>query len=234
MEKGLSFADIQALYPELAATVGSSQPTPEYIAWKAARLGMITASCFGKITRSRDKKGWSDTAETYMSELIWEHITGIEAGDFSGSAATEWGNTYEEEARKLYEKRSGTTIAKADFIRATGFQLVGGTPDGLNAHKGLEIKCPYSAKAHLNTYFKQEVPSIYQAQVQGHILISGREYCDFVSYDPRIHATRPDLGLFIIEVQREKDTQQALEDLLIEFENELIKRLNFLGVNWKK
>ena len=151
-------------------------------AWIAERLGKITGSKFGDVKRAKGGSGWSEGAETYLSELIWEHVTGIQASDFSGSKQTEWGEMHEAEARRSYEKITGNSVVIGVFYPLEGFDLVGCTPDGVG-QKGLEIKCPYAAKAHLSTILKKRVPSDYIDQVTGHILVTKKDGCDFVSYE---------------------------------------------------
>lgn len=208
------------------------QETPEVAAWRQMRIGKITGSMFDKIKRGRSGKGWSETAESYLCSLIWEHITRLQSSDFTGSKSTEWGTQYEPEALQLYQKHTRSIVMTGEFYALKGANLIGCTPDGVG-HKGLEIKCPYAAKAHIRTLLSREVPSEYIDQVNGHILITNKEGCDFVSYDPRFMDTRPDLALCIIEVERNNIAIEELENRLYDFETELIKRLDRLEINWR-
>lgn len=199
--------------------------------WKAVRLGKITGSQFHRITRGK-AGGWSDGAKSYMAELIFEWVTGEEAQEFSGNTATKWGDFYENEAIEHYTKKTGRKVKRGKFYKAKGFQgLVGCTPDGVGK-RGLEVKCPYGPKAHINTLLSQKVPDEYKDQVFGHMLCTGRDRCDFVSYDPRFHK-RPDLQMVVIEVEQNDFYMADLEERLRDFEADLIKNLEKLGINWK-
>lgn len=203
-------------------------PDPVREAWKAERLGMITCSCFGKVTRGRGGKGWSETALSYMYDLIGEHVTGQPASDFTGSKATQWGEQYEPMAIAEYERQFRRKVQTGKFYRAEGFRLVGGTPDGVG-NIGLEVKCPLSFKNHIRTVITEEIPAEYRDQVNGHMLVTGRKRCVFVSFDPRIE--RKDLRLKAIEVEWNRDEMEELSDRLYEFEEELTSKLTWLGID---
>ena len=225
-ERPLTYDEMMALHPEL-----DKSKSPKIAAWKAQRIGKITGSQFGKIKRDKSGK-WTETAETYLSELIWEHITGLEASDFVGSKATEWGNEHEATALDLYQKQNKTILETGEFYAFKTSKLIGCTPDGVGA-KALEIKCPYAAKAHIRTLLNRTVPTEYIDQVNGHILITEKDGCDFVSFDPRFLTTRPDLALVILEVERNQIVLEELESRLYDFETELITRLDRLEVDWR-
>lgn len=201
--------------------------------WERARLGKITGSNFNKIKRGKQKGQWSETAETYMAEIIWEWVTGIPAKDFSGSVHTDWGNKYEGEAIHRYEQKKGEKVIRGKFYAAKQFSgLVGCTPDGIGI-RALEVKCPYGPKAHVKAITTGKVPNEYMDQVQGHMLCTGKEWCDFVSYDPRFLEKREDLAMIVIEVEGNGSLKEELENRLFDFEDELIKRLDNLEIPWR-
>lgn len=195
--------------------------------WQKARLGKITGSNFHRVTRGRGGKGWSQTAETYLHELIFEHATKTSASRFSGNAATEWGNQHEPNGIRRYEEITGEKVKKGDFYKAPGFRLVGCTPDGVGK-KGLEVKSPYGPKNHIRTAINRTVPDEYEDQVNGHMLCTGRDFCDFVSYDPRFPEN---LQIIIVNVERQPHALQELRERLEEFEELLITNLAQLGIN---
>ena len=204
--------------------------------WQRARLGKITCSNFHRVTRGGGK-GWSQTAMTYMNELIWEWLTGQPASNFTGNRATEWGQEHEAEAIAAYEKQYRRKVERGKFVRAKLFHLVGGTPDGVGKSTGLEVKCPYGAANHVAVLLDDReglgrVPKEYQDQVLGHMLITGKKGCVFVSYDPR--PKRKEWRMAVVEVPRNEHEIQELSDRLTEFEELLIKRLDKLGVNWRQ
>ena len=112
--------------------------------WQKARLGKITGSNFHRVTRGRGGKGWSQTAETYLHELIFEHATKTSASRFSGNAATEWGNQHEPNGIRRYEEITGEKVKKETFIKRLG--LTCRVYTGWCREKGLEVKSPYGPK----------------------------------------------------------------------------------------
>lgn len=198
--------------------------------WQRARLGMITGSNFHKVTYARNGSDWSETALTYMYDIIWEHVAGQPASEFSGSRATEWGNEWEQVAIDEYSRRSGNKVQQGKFFTAPGFCLVGGTPDGVGDLIGLEIKCPLSFKNHARTVITKTVPKEYMPQVQGHMLCTGKEKCVFVSFDPRIDESRPNLRMAVVEVEYEPHVIKELRDRLLHFEATILEELDRLGV----
>lgn len=203
--------------------------------WRQMRLGKITGSQFNRVTRGQGGRGWSQGAQSYLAELLFEWITGEEAQQFSGNDATRWGEFYENEAIAAYEKKTGRKVKRGKFYQAPakhGFRgLVGCTPDGIG-ERGLEIKCPYGPKAHINTLLSGEVPEEYRDQVHGHMLCADREICDFVSYDPRFEK-RPDMMMTMVEVFRDEFYMEDLIGRLYDFETTLIKALDKLEIDWR-
>jgi hypothetical protein len=210
----------------------SERETDEFQAWIAQRLGKITGSQFGKvkkqiIARGGRKKGdWSGTADTYMREIIGEHLTGKQSKDFTAKA-TQWGIEHEKEAIEYYQKLRGVKVYPAGFIKMT--KKIGCTVDGfLVDEKGcIEVKCPWNTANHIENIEENTVPSEYWEQVLGHILVTKTEYCDFISYDPRC---KEPFKMHIIRIER-KDFVHEIEELrnnLLEFEALLIAKLKKL------
>lgn len=190
--------------------------------WQRARLGKITGSCFHRITYGRGGKGWSQTAESYLYELVFETLTGQPASRFNGNAATDWGNEHEPIALERYCKTAKEKVERGVFYAAKGFQIVGATPDGLTTNKVIEIKCPYTPKNHIRTLITGEIPDEYQDQVYGEMLCTGREWCDFISYDPRM----PDqYKMCIVHVEAQPHILQELRDRIGHFETYVLDTL---------
>lgn len=245
-------SDIKELFKNAGINLEDFAPTPESLniagglivpgyydkpvkalsEWQKQRLGKITGSQFHRVKRGPNGKGWSDGAETYLSELVYEWITGKEHGDFSGSKETEWGNQHESDAIALYSFKSGQKVKRGEFfpLIGEGFHgLVGCTPDGVGDY-GLEIKCPYNPSSHLYTLRTGKIPARYKDQVFGHMLCTGRNRCDFVSYDPRLPEK---FKCVLIEVERSSWAIQELTERLYEFEEYLIKTLDELEIDWR-
>lgn len=172
------------------------QNTPE---WYASRLFRFTSSELGKLMvepRSKaDKEAGklSASAEDYILDKIAEYLTNGTCLDYKQLDGREikWGNTYEEEARRAYERRCGCEVELVGFI---GYgDSFGGSPDGLVGEEGvIEIKCPYNSTNHARFLLMTSPEDLrkakpeYYAQVQGNLLVTGRKWCDFISYDPRV------------------------------------------------
>ena len=222
-----SLPDLESMVPGAANLV---ERGGELSDWQKERLGKITCSQFYRVTRGRGGNGWSQTAQTYMDELVGEWLTGEPASNFS-SKATDWGNEWEAEAIDLYERKTRRRVERGKFYKAAGFQLVGGTPDGVG-NIGFEVKCPITPTNHVRTLESGEVPDLYYPQVMGHMLVTGRKKCAFVSYHPKMK--RREHRLVVVDVLRNEHEIKELSDRLTEFEEALIKRLDRLGVDWRE
>lgn len=198
------------------------------------RTGRVTASRFNDVLSeprsksAREAGELSESALTYMGELLAERITGERADSFGGNAATQWGNNFEPHARNLYSEFSGHAVTLPGFQKWAGDDRVGCTPDGhVGAKGGLEIKCPYTPKEHLKTWFSREVPKQYRAQVQGSMWVTQREWWDFVSFDPRYE--EPSTALVVLRVERDEGFIQLLERACIRFLEDMDRRLDLLS-----
>ena len=155
------------------------QGTPE---WFAVRAGIPTASMFSAVMAGGKDGGDSKTRRAYMLRLIGERLTGEPAETYS-NRHTERGNAMEDEAAEAYAFESELTLEKVGFVR-NGIR--GCSPDRLIGANGMcEIK---TALPHiqLERVLRGELPPEYKAQVQGQLLVAEREWCDFVSYWPRL------------------------------------------------
>ena len=183
------------------------QGSPE---WQLARIGKITASRFSDVLA----KGQGKTRLSYMKQLRAEILTGIPSDSYSNSYM-EWGIANEAAARQEYANESGNEIVQVGFVVLN--EWVGGSPDGLVGDDGaIEIKCPKS-ETHLDYIEANEIPTGYYAQIQGVLWITGREWCDFVSYDPRVKCA----PYFCKRSERDETYIKALEFAVKKFIKEL-------------
>lgn len=198
--------------------------------WRMQRLGKITASQFNRVKPLVKGAGWTQSAETYLLDLLAEWNTGMPQDNADGSRAIEWGRHYEPEAIQVYQRLTRSRVRPAGFRRLKGSSLIGGTPDGLVGHYGvIEVKCPYTTKNHLRTVLTGKVPDEYIDQVNGHLLITGRKWCDFVSYDPRCTVSR----MAIVRVERDDEVLQELQNRLRSFEARLKDGIASMGIKWR-
>lgn len=188
--------------------------------WHAARLGRVTASRVSDVV-ARTKTGWGASRATYMGQLISERLTGVAADSYT-NAAMQWGTEQEPEARSSYEFRCDAEVAEIGFIEHPTIALSGASPDGLVGDLGLvEIKCPNTA-THIDTLLGQKVPEKYRLQMLWQMACTGRRWCDFVSFDPRMP---PSMRLFVARVHRDDEAVAQLEKDITEFLAELDAKL---------
>lgn len=174
-------------------------------AWFRERRTRITASRFNEVL-SGTPKAWS----RIISELNGE------TRGFSGNEATRWGERYEDDAIALFELEENLDVERTGFHVLDKYpDDIGGSPDGLvRDDTVVEVKCPFNPEIHLKTYREQKVPGKYVAQVQGNMLITGRRFSWFLSYDPR---QTPEKRLVKILIVRNQNYIDALVPRLLEF-----------------
>lgn len=174
--------------------------------WFAARCGKVTASRVSDVI-ARTKTGWGASRANYMAELIAERLTSAPAERFQNKEM-QWGSDTEPHARSAYEFFADVDVETAGFIEHPAIGLSGASPDGFVGAEGLvEIKCPNTA-THIDTLLGASVPSKYTCQMQWQMACTGRKWCDFVSFDPRMPQS---MCLFIRRVARSDKDIEALE-----------------------
>jgi putative phage-type endonuclease len=188
--------------------------------WYEARLGKATASRIADIV-AKTKTGYSTSRANYMAELICERLTGMQGASYS-NAAMAWGVETEPMARAAYEGAVGSLVIETGFVPHAAISMAGASPDGLVGDDGLvEIKCPMTA-THIDTLLGQSVPGKYVTQMQWQMACTGRKWCDFVSYDPRMPEN---MRIFIKRVERDELVISTLETEVIQFLKELDEKI---------
>lgn len=186
-------------------------------AWKALRCGKVTASRVADIMAKTAKGVPAASRTNYAAELISERLTGVPAEGFT-NAAMQWGTDTEPMARDAYSFMTGEVVTEVPFVVHPTIGDSGASPDGLVGTDGLlEVKCPNTA-THIDTLTSKTVPSKYMTQMQWQLACTGRKYCDFVSFDPRLPES---MRLFCQRVQRDDAIIAELEREVIVFLNEV-------------
>ena len=185
------------------------QGSPE---WHAVRCGCVTASHIADMM-ARTKSGWGASRATYEAELVAERLTGIPAEHYT-NAAMQWGTDHEPQARAIYAFLAGVEVTEAGFVRHPTIRYAGCSPDGLVGTDGLvEFKCPSTA-THIATLRSGAVPDRYLKQMQFQMACTGRAWCDFVSFDPRMPT---DLQMFTRRVPRDAEAIAEIEREVVAF-----------------
>lgn len=193
--------------------------------WKAARLGKVTASKINDVMAQGRSGQPSATRATYMGQLIAERLTGVPAESFK-SEAMEWGNETEAQARNAYAFMHDVDVQEVGFVSHPSVEDSGASPDGFSGDDGLvEIKCPNTA-THIKTVLSGAAPAQYIKQMQWQMACTGRKWCDFISYDPRLPEH---MQMVVVRVERDAeliaDMETAVTDFLAEM-TDTIEQLN--------
>jgi putative phage-type endonuclease len=197
------------------------QGSPE---WFAQRCGKATASRISDIV-AKTKSGYSTSRANYMAQLVVERMTNQVAESYT-NAAMEWGIENEGFARAAYEAKTGVLVDEVGAIDHPTIPMSAASPDGLVSYDGcLEIKCPGTAQ-HISTLLGEEVAKKYYDQMQWQMVCAERDWCDFVSYDPRMPEG---LQLFIKRTVRDDKYIAELEEEVIQFLAEVDDKVNKLN-----
>ena len=171
--------------------------------WFKARLGKVTASRICDVLAATSTAGF----QNYQAQLIAERLTG-EPYESHTTAAMQWGIDKEEDARSLYEFMTGRSSADIGFVPHFVIKESGASPDGLIGLNGqIEIKCPNTA-THIKTLTTRKIEKKYRNQMTWQMACTGRAWCDFVSYDPRLPAEH---NLCVIRFERDDEEVKEME-----------------------
>jgi putative phage-type endonuclease len=189
--------------------------------WLAERAGKVTASALVNVMMKKDAAGY----QNYMAQLICERLTGQPVETYK-SAAMQAGSDTEPQARAFYELESGLSVVECGFVPHATIASAGASPDGLVGELGLvEIKCPEPAK-HIKNLMGGTIDRTYALQMQWQMECTGREWCDFVSFNPSF----PDhLKISIRRVNADHELQSELRAAVQSFLAELDQKLAALN-----
>jgi putative phage-type endonuclease len=191
--------------------------------WLDLRLGKVTASKFKDVMTNGRGSNPSATAKTYMIKLVAEILRG-EPLPFFENDAMKWGTETEPQARAMYELKNDVEVKEVAFVELNEF--VGVSPDGLVGDDGLlEIKCPNTETQIKRFLDDAGLPGDYEAQVQGQLWVTGRQWCDFVSFDPRIDV---EASYIQTRVYRDEEYIGKLEEKVSIFVEEMKSMINKL------
>lgn len=175
-------------------------------AWFAERCGKVTASRVADVI-AKTKSGWGASRANYAAQLVAERLTGEVAESYT-NAAMQHGIATEPQARAAYEFQTDQPVTLAGFVPHPSIEMAGASPDGFVLTDGLlEIKAP-STSTHIDTLLGANVPAKYITQIQFQLACTGRKWCDFVSFDPRLPER---MRLFVKRVHRDDKAIAEME-----------------------
>ena len=172
--------------------------------WFQARLGLVTASRVADVL-AKIKSGESASRRNYKIQLVSERLTGERQESYINQAMQD-GIDREQFARDRYVQEHGG-VEEVGFVKHPTLEA-GASPDGMVGDDGiLEIKCPMGS-THTESLMSQDVPTKYIPQIQFQLLVTGRKWCDFVSYHPMFPKH---LQIFVKRIEADPVYQQELE-----------------------
>jgi putative phage-type endonuclease len=182
--------------------------------WLQMRLGVVTAS------QADSFLAGSTTAkfQSYLAEKAAEICT-AQAAEKISSKPIQWGIDLEPEAKAIYELKHLKFVQEIPFIYKDSNKRFGCSPDGLileDGH-GLEIKCPYTSKVHVEFIVNGTIKPEYIKQCQYNMWITGLKKWDFASYDPRMQTNK----LHSVTLERDEKMMDKFDEAAERFSKEL-------------
>jgi len=152
--------------------------------WLPARIGKFTASLAPKAF-ARTKSGWAASRQDIAFDIVAERISGFKKEVFV-TEAMQWGIDQERSACELYEASKGIILEKSGLYDHPRIDFLAASPDREIGTEGLlECKCP-TTKTHIQWIYKGVLPDDYKYQMLIQLACTGRKWCEFISYDPRV------------------------------------------------
>lgn len=185
--------------------------------WQLARAGKLTASVFVDIVALTQAGKPKAERAKLMRTKAFERLAGIARHEVGGKSLS-WGQDVEPYARDGYEVLTGNIVKQSPFLLHPQHDFIGASPDGLvGTEGGIEMKCPHDESVHVQTWL-EGMPSDHIPQVQGCMLVTGRRWWDFISYDPRAGER---FRLYVQRIPRDDAYCADLLTKLLQFEMEL-------------
>jgi len=152
----------------------------------------------------------SDTAKRVTATLVAERINGWSEPVYA-TRDMERGVMDEPVARKVYSDHFAPVREVGLVVRDDWGFSIGCSPDGLVGDDGLiEIKSRRAAN-HLGSILADEIPAENMAQIQCGLLVTGRSWCDYVSFSGG-------MALWPKRIFPDPDWQRAIVEAVESFE----------------
>ena len=191
--------------------------------WLQERCGKVTASRIADVM-AKTKSGYGQARINYMADIIAERLTNEPKPSFMTSAM-QWGVDTEPQARAMYELQTGRDVVEVGFIKHPEIEWTGASPDGLIDDDGLiEIKCPNTA-THISTLLECKIDKKYLLQMHWQMICTQRQWCDFVSFDPRLP---PQMQLHVQRVTLDDELAKEVENEIKQFLSQVDEKIEAL------
>lgn len=156
-------------------------------AWLSERCGKLTASRMAD-AMAYTRNGPAAARTRLLHELLAERLTGYSAPHVV-TPAMEWGLEHEDEAVDYFVERHGRVPKLSRFYLHPVLDNFGATPDRELDDGLLEVKCPTTTR-FLEWVLAGVVPEEHKPQMCAQLLCTGKKWCGFIAYDPRIKDER--------------------------------------------
>jgi putative phage-type endonuclease len=198
--------------------------------WRQARCGSIGASDAPRVVRKLKSGGFSADRESLLWEKIIERLTGAPF-EIPKSKAMLQGTEREPDARLLYQIVKNVEVEEVGLVPHPYVAGSHASPDGYVGARGLvELKCP-EPKAHGELLINEAISSDYLAQMAWQMCCTGRDWCDFVSYNPSFPGP---MQLWIKRVPRDAAFIGELEREIAQFIRELDQKIGRLVQRYER
>lgn len=198
-------------------------------AWFQIRAGKVTASRIADML-AKTKTGWGASRKNYAAQLVAERLTGTVEPSYC-NPAMQHGIDTEPAAREAYCQHVLCTVEEIGFVDHPSITMAGASPDGLIGDDGLcEIKCPGTA-THIETLLGGSIPEKYRLQMLFQMACTGRAWCDFISYDPRLPET---MRLYVQRLPRDDKEIAGIELEVVDFLKEVDETVNRLRDRYER
>lgn len=186
--------------------------------WRRARAGRVTGSKASDLLANGKGRAEAVSRRDYRCQLLAERLTGQPQDDTYVNAAMQWGIDQEANAFKAYEDFGGHMVRRTGFLACNELPIGCSLDGDVDNFTGIiELKCPKTA-THLKYLRAGVVPPDYVPQIVHNLLVSGAQWCDFASFDPRLPEP---LQLFVVRHQRDDKEIASYELALSLFLSEL-------------
>lgn len=199
--------------------------------WFKARLGLVTASTASNLLTSTYKPANNATSRNFMYELAAQRVTGFVEGTFQ-SYDMERGHLDEVDAAQIYNREVQPLISMGFMSNDKWGFTLGFSPDALTEDgKGfIEVKSRRQ-KYQVETIVSGLMPPDYMIQIQTGLMVSEREWCDFISYSGGmpmfVKRIYPDAAIVTAIEAAAESFYEALGDLVTDYKLTVAKH-NYL------